>query len=100
MWRRFLDLVILKILLDPEGTTFMYLCSPSTIYELVWAKQGVIAKLLLFAIMLATLPFWAQIKNLRTRRREPHKLVSSGCKDIILSELKGYDEGLLEYVKI
>jgi hypothetical protein len=50
--------------------------------------------------MLATLPFWAQIKHLRTRRREPHKLVSSGCKDIILSELKGYDEGLLEYVKI
>jgi hypothetical protein len=56
--------------------------------------------LLLFAIMLATLPFWAQIKNLRTRRREPHKLVSSGRKDIILSDLKGYDEGLLEYVKI
>jgi hypothetical protein len=48
----------------------------------------------------ATLPFWAQIKNLRTRRREPHKLVSSGRKDIILSDLKGYDEGLLEYVKI
>jgi hypothetical protein len=56
--------------------------------------------LLLFAIMLATLPFWAQIKNLRTRRREPHKLVSSGRKDIILSDLKGCNEGLLEYVKI
>jgi hypothetical protein len=50
--------------------------------------------------MLAPLPFWAQIKNLRTRRREPHKLVSSGRKDIILSDLKGCNEGLLEYVKI
>jgi hypothetical protein len=50
--------------------------------------------------MLATLPFWAQIKNLRTRHREPHKLVSSGRKNIISSDLKGYDEGLLEYVKI
>ena len=58
------------------------------------------SQLLLFAIMLATLPFWAQIKKLRTRRRKPHKLVSSGRKDINLSDLKRYDEGLLEYVKI
>jgi hypothetical protein len=57
-------------------------------------------RLLLFTIMLATLPFWAQIKNLRTCRCEPHKLVSSSHKDIILSDLKGYDEGLLKYVKI
>jgi len=49
--------------------------------------------------MLATLPFWAQIKNLRTRRRKPHKLVSSGRKDIISSDLERYNEGLLEYVK-
>jgi len=50
--------------------------------------------------MLATLPFWAQIKNLRTCRRKPHKLVSSGHKDIISSDLERYNEGLLEYVKI
>ena len=50
--------------------------------------------------MLATLPFWAQIKNLRARRRKPHKLVSSGRKDIVSSDLERYDEGLLEYVKI
>ena len=50
--------------------------------------------------MLATLPFWAQIKKLRTHCRKPHKLVSSGHKDINLSDLKRYDEGLLEYVKI
>jgi hypothetical protein len=50
--------------------------------------------------MLATLPFWAQIKKLRTRRRKPHKLVISGHKDINLNDLKRYDEGLLEYVKI
>jgi hypothetical protein len=50
--------------------------------------------------MLATLPFWAQIKNLRTRRRKSHKLVSSGRKTIILSGFKRYDEGLHRYVKI
>jgi len=56
--------------------------------------------LLLFAIMLAKLPFWAQIKNLTTHCRKPHKLASSGCSNIIVSDLKRYDEGLLEYVKI
>jgi hypothetical protein len=55
--------------------------------------------LLPFAIMLATLPFWDQIKKLRTRCRKPHTLVSSGRKYIILSDLERYDEGLLEYVK-
>jgi hypothetical protein len=49
--------------------------------------------------MLATLPFWDQIKKLRTRCRKPHTLVSSGRKYIILSDLERYDEGLLEYVK-
>ena len=55
--------------------------------------------LLLFAIMLANLPFWAQIKILRTRCRKPHKLASSGHRNIILSDLKRYDKGLSEYVK-
>jgi hypothetical protein len=32
-----------------------------------------VKSLLLFAIKMATLPFWAQIKNLRTRHREAHK---------------------------
>jgi len=66
----------------------------------VWKYNLCHFRLLLFAIMLAMLPFWAQIKNLRTRRREPYKLVSSGRKDMILSDLKRYDEGLLENVKI
>ena len=56
--------------------------------------------LLLFAIMLVMLPFWAQIKKLRTHHCKPHKLVSSGHRDINLSDLKRYDEGLLKYVKI
>jgi hypothetical protein len=55
--------------------------------------------LLPFAIMLAKLPFWAQIKNLRTRCREPHKSTSSGRRNIIVSDLKRYDKGLPEYVK-
>ncbi len=55
--------------------------------------------LLPFAIMLANLPFWAQIKILRTRCRKPHKLASSGRRNIIVSDLKTYDEGLPEYVK-
>ena len=50
--------------------------------------------------MLAILPFWAQIKKLRTCHHKPHKLVCSGCKDINLGDLKWYDEGLLKYVKI
>jgi hypothetical protein len=50
--------------------------------------------------MLAMLPFWAQIKILRTCRCKPYKLVSSGQKDMVLSDLKRYDKGLLEYVKM
>jgi hypothetical protein len=56
-------------------------------------------RLLPFAIMLAKLPFWAQIKNLRTHCREPHKSTSSGRRNIIVSDLKRYDKGLPEYVK-
>ena len=56
--------------------------------------------LLPFAIMLAKLPFWAQIKNLRTRCREPHKLVNSGRKDMILGDLERYDVGLQACIKI
>jgi len=57
-------------------------------------------QLLLFAIMLVMLSFWAQIKNLRTHCCKPYKLVSSGCKDIVSSDLERYNEGLLKYVKI
>jgi hypothetical protein len=39
-----------------------------------------VLKLLLFAIMLAMLAFWVQIKDLQTRCRKPHTLVSSGHK--------------------
>jgi len=49
--------------------------------------------------MLANLPFWAQIKNLRTGCRKPHKLASSGRRNIIVSDFKRHDEGLPEYVK-
>ena len=56
--------------------------------------------LLLFAIKMATLPFWAEIKNLRTRHREAYKFVNSGRNDMILSDLERYDVGLPEYVKI
>jgi hypothetical protein len=56
--------------------------------------------LLLFAIKMATLPFWAKIKNLRTCRREAYKFVNSGRNDMILSDLERYDVGLLEYVNI
>jgi hypothetical protein len=62
-------------------------------------QMNIITLLLPFAIMLAKLPFWAQIKNLRTRCREPHKSTSSGRKNIIVSDLKRYDKGLPEYVK-
>jgi len=55
--------------------------------------------LLPFAIMLANLPFWAQIKILRTGCCKPHKLASSGRRNIIVSDFKRYDEGLPEYVK-
>jgi hypothetical protein len=55
--------------------------------------------LLLFAIKMATLPFWAEIKNLRTRHREAYKFVNSGRNDMILSDLERYDVGLPEYVK-
>jgi hypothetical protein len=56
--------------------------------------------LLLFSIILATLPFWAQIKNLRTRHREACKFVNSGRIDTILSDSERYDVRLPEYVKI
>jgi len=56
--------------------------------------------LLLFAIKMATLPFWAQIKNLRTRHCEVHNFVNSGRIDMNLSDPEGYDVGLPEYVKI
>jgi hypothetical protein len=42
--------------------------------------------LLLFAIKMATLPFWAEIKNLRSRSRKAHKFFSSGWIDQILSD--------------
>jgi len=41
---------------------------------------------LLFAIKMATLPFWAEIKNLRSRSRKAHKFFSSGRIDLILSD--------------
>jgi len=56
--------------------------------------------LLLFAIKMATLPFWAQIKNLRTRPGKAYKCVNSGQNNMILSNLERYNVGLPEYVKI
>ena len=56
--------------------------------------------LLLFAIKKATLPFWAEIKNLRTRHCKPHKIANPGRINTIVSDLERYDIGLLEYVKI
>jgi hypothetical protein len=75
------------------------LCPVCPILTISTAKQELQIILLPFAIMLAKLPFWAQIKNLRTRCREPHKSTSSGRKNIIVSDLKRYDKGLPEYVK-
>ena len=49
---------------------------------------------------MATLPFWAQIKNLRTRHGKAYNCVSSGWNNTILSDLERYDVGLPEYVKI
>ena len=57
-------------------------------------------RLLLFSIMLAKLPFWAQIKNLRTRSRKPHKFVSYGRINTILSDSERLDVGLPEYIKM
>jgi len=54
----------------------------------------------LFSIMLAKLPFWAQIKNLRTRRHEACKFVKSRWIDMIFSNSERYNVGLQEYVKI
>jgi len=56
--------------------------------------------LLLFAIKMATLPFWAEIKNLRTPHCKPHKIANPGRINTIVSDLERYDIGLLEYVKI
>ena len=49
---------------------------------------------------MATLPFWAQIKNLRTRRGKAYKCVNSDRNNMILGDLERYDVGLQEYVKI
>jgi len=73
---------------------------PATPLQASKCHKNTIYQLLLFAIMLVMLPFWAQIKNLRTHCCEPYKLVSSGHKDMILSDLKRYNEGLLKNVKI
>ena len=59
----------------------------------------VLLLLLLFSIMLATQHFWAQIKNLRTGRCEACKFIKYGQIDMFLSDSKGYDVELLEYVK-
>jgi len=56
--------------------------------------------LLLFAIKMAMLPFWAQIKNLRTHHGKAYNCVSSGWNNTILSDLERCDVGLPEYVKI
>jgi len=49
-------------------------------------KKKIQEKLLLFAIKMATLPFWAEIKNLRSRSCKAHKFFSSGRIDLILSD--------------
>ena len=56
--------------------------------------------LLLFAIKMATRPFLAEIKNLRTRYCAPYKFVSFGPTNTIVSDLERYDIGLPEYVKM
>ena len=56
--------------------------------------------LLLFAIKMATRPFWAEIKNLRTCYCAPYKLVSFSPTNMIVSDLERYDIGLPEYVKM
>jgi len=45
-------------------------------------------------------PFWAEIKNLRTRYCVPYKFVSFGPTNTIVSDLERYDIGLPEYVKM
>ena len=59
-----------------------------------------IRNLLLFAIMLAKLPFWAEIKNSRMHHHKPHKLVISGHINMILNGLERYTKGLPEYAEI
>ena len=49
---------------------------------------------------MATRPFWAEIKNLRTCYCVPYKLVSFGPTNMIVSDLERYDIGLPEYVKM
>ena len=58
------------------------------------------SRLLLFAIKMVTRPFWAKIKNLRTRHCKPHKIANPGRINTIVSELERYDIGLLEYKEI
>ena len=65
-----------------------------------WCDRSWCKPLLLFAIKMATLPFWAQIKNLRTRRGKAYKCVNSDRNNMILGDLERYDVGLQEYVKI
>ena len=62
----------------------------SSVYLVYIARQFFfgVAYLLPFAIMLAKLPFWAQIKNLTSR------------SNIIVSDLKRYHGGLLEYANL
>ena len=50
--------------------------------------------------MLAKLPFWAEIKNLRTHHHKPHKLVISSHINMILSDLERYTKGLPKYAEI
>ena len=49
---------------------------------------------------MATRPFWAEIKNLRTCYCAPYKFVSFGPTNTIVSDLERYDIGLPEYVEI
>jgi hypothetical protein len=55
--------------------------------------------LLLFAIKMATLPFWAEIKNLRSRSRKAHKFFNdssdlTSCKIFLAARGVGRLRGL------
>jgi hypothetical protein len=88
---------------DTTSLTFSKrLTVPSRVAKVGWGRIHLVINwlLLLFAIKMATLPFWAEIKNLRTLHREAYRFVNSGRNDMILSDLERYDVGLPEYVKI
>ena len=77
-----------------EGTVIIQGFNPSKI------TCGAHGSLLLFAIKMVMRPFWAKIKNLRTRYCAPYKFVSFGPTNTIVSDLERYDIGLPEYVKM